>query len=78
MRVKRTDLNRQLTIGEPGYVLVTCMDIYERLRNSEQSRRLAWQVFQEIRQVLEFGRLFLYLSASARNFSREIANFSIE
>src|SRR6201987_6373433 len=33
--------------------LRTCMDIYERLRNSEQSRRLAWQVFQEIRQVLE-------------------------
>ena len=29
------------------------MDIYERLRNSEQSRRLAWQVLQEIRQVLE-------------------------
>ena len=29
------------------------MDIYERLRASEQSRRLAWQVLQEIRQVLE-------------------------
>jgi hypothetical protein len=29
------------------------MDIYERLRQSEQSRRLAWQVLQEIRQVLE-------------------------
>src|ERR1700748_3573413 len=29
------------------------MDLYERLRQSEQSRRLAWQVFQEIRQVLE-------------------------
>jgi hypothetical protein len=33
--------------------LRTCMDIYERLRNSEQSRRLAWQVLQEIREVLE-------------------------
>lgn len=29
------------------------IDIYERLRQSEQSRRLAWQVLQEIRQVLE-------------------------
>src|ERR1700757_3265959 len=29
------------------------MDLYERLRQSEQSRRLAWQVLQEIRQVLE-------------------------
>ena len=29
------------------------MDIYERLWQSEQSRRLAWQVLQEIRQVLE-------------------------
>jgi hypothetical protein len=29
------------------------MDVYERLRQSEQSRGLAWQVLQEIRQVLE-------------------------
>jgi hypothetical protein len=29
------------------------MDVYERLRQSEQSRRLAWQVLQEIRLVLE-------------------------
>lgn len=29
------------------------MDLNERLRQSEQSRRLAWQVLQEIRQVLE-------------------------
>ena len=29
------------------------MDLYDRLRQSEQSRRLAWQVLQEIRQVLE-------------------------
>jgi hypothetical protein len=29
------------------------MDIYERLKVSEQSRLLAWQVLQEIRQVLE-------------------------
>ena len=29
------------------------MDIQERLRQSEQSRRLAWQVLQEIRHVLE-------------------------
>lgn len=29
------------------------MDIYERLSQSEQNRRLAWQVLQEIRQVLE-------------------------
>ena len=29
------------------------MDIYERLQQSEQSRRLAWQVLQEIRHVLE-------------------------
>jgi hypothetical protein len=29
------------------------MDAYERLRASEQSRRLAWQVLQEIRLVLE-------------------------
>jgi hypothetical protein len=29
------------------------MDLYERLRQSEQSRRLAWQVLQEIRHVLE-------------------------
>jgi hypothetical protein len=29
------------------------MDIHERLRQSEQSRRLAWQVLQEVRQVLE-------------------------
>jgi len=31
----------------------TYMDVYERLHQSEQSRRLAWQVLQEIRQVLE-------------------------
>ena len=30
------------------------MDIYERLRQSEQSWRLAWQVLQEIRQVFGF------------------------
>jgi hypothetical protein len=29
------------------------MDLVERLHQSEQSRRLAWQVLQEIRQVLE-------------------------
>jgi hypothetical protein len=29
------------------------MDLYERLRASEQSRRLAWRVLQEIRLVLE-------------------------
>ena len=29
------------------------MWLSERLRKSEQSRRLAWQVLQEIRQVLE-------------------------
>ena len=29
------------------------IDIHERLRQSEQSRRLAWHVFQEIRHVLE-------------------------
>jgi hypothetical protein len=29
------------------------MDIYERLRQSEQSRRLAWPILQEIRHVLE-------------------------
>ena len=29
------------------------MDVYERLCQSEQSRRLAWQILQEIRQVLE-------------------------
>ena len=29
------------------------MDLGELLRFSEQSRRLAWQVLQEIRQVLE-------------------------
>jgi hypothetical protein len=29
------------------------MDVNECLRQSEQSRRLAWQVLQEIRQVLE-------------------------
>jgi hypothetical protein len=29
------------------------MAVYERLRQSEQSRRLAWQVLQEIRLVLE-------------------------
>src|SRR5215471_16458946 len=29
------------------------MDVYERLRQSEQSRRLAWRVIQEIRLVLE-------------------------
>jgi hypothetical protein len=29
------------------------MDPYERLRSSEQSRRLAWRVLQEIRLVLE-------------------------
>jgi hypothetical protein len=29
------------------------MDLYERLRESEQSRRLAWRVLQEIRLVLE-------------------------
>jgi hypothetical protein len=36
-------------------VLCSCehMDLYKRLRQSEQSRRLAWQVLQEIRQVLE-------------------------
>jgi hypothetical protein len=31
----------------------TYMDISERLRQSEQSRRLAWQVLQEMGQVLE-------------------------
>ena len=29
------------------------MNLYERLWQSEQSRQLAWQVLQEIRQVLE-------------------------
>jgi hypothetical protein len=29
------------------------MDLYERLRQSEQSRLQAWQVLQEIRQVLD-------------------------
>jgi hypothetical protein len=29
------------------------MDLYERLRACEQSRRLAWRVLQEIRLVLE-------------------------
>jgi hypothetical protein len=29
------------------------MDLEERLRDSEQCRRLAWQVLQEIRIVLE-------------------------
>src|SRR5215469_13041791 len=29
------------------------MDLYERLQTSEQSRRLAWRVLQEIRLVLE-------------------------
>ncbi|MBV9874079.1 MAG: hypothetical protein JO025_05075 [Verrucomicrobia bacterium] len=29
------------------------MEIHERLQQSEQSRRLAWQVLQEIRYVLE-------------------------
>jgi len=29
------------------------MDLDERLGRSEQSRRLAWQVLQETRQVLE-------------------------
>ena len=29
------------------------MNVSERLRSSEQSRRLAWQVLQEIRRVLE-------------------------
>jgi hypothetical protein len=29
------------------------MDLNERLRASEQSRRLAWRVLQEIRLVLE-------------------------
>ena len=29
------------------------MNAYERLRSSEQSHRMAWQVLQEIRQVLE-------------------------
>jgi hypothetical protein len=29
------------------------MDLYERLRASEESRRLAWRVLQEIRMVLE-------------------------
>ena len=29
------------------------MDMHERLRQSDQIRRLAWQVLQEIRQVLE-------------------------
>jgi len=29
------------------------MDLYERLQASEQSRRLAWRVLQEIRLVLE-------------------------
>jgi hypothetical protein len=29
------------------------MDLYERLQASEQSRRLAWHVLQEIRLVLE-------------------------
>jgi hypothetical protein len=29
------------------------MDVYERLRRSEQYRRLAWQVLEEIRTILE-------------------------
>jgi hypothetical protein len=29
------------------------MDLDERLRKSEQSRRLVWQALQEIRSVLE-------------------------
>jgi hypothetical protein len=35
------------------YVPVNTMDLEERFHQSEQSRRLAWQVLQEIRQVLE-------------------------
>jgi hypothetical protein len=31
----------------------TYVNVYERLRQSEQSRRLAWQVLQEIRLALE-------------------------
>lgn len=31
----------------------TCMGIYERLREGEQSRRLAWQVVQKVLRVLE-------------------------
>ena len=31
----------------------TYIDVYERLRQSEQSRRLAWHVLQEIRLVLQ-------------------------
>jgi hypothetical protein len=46
--------HRRFTTSLAQYVFYrTYMDIHERLRQSVQSRRLAWQVLQEIRQVLE-------------------------
>jgi hypothetical protein len=50
------------------------MDVYERLRQSEQSRRLAWQVLQEIRQVLEIlgGQRIRYESELKRFRAKQI------
>ncbi len=48
------------------------VDIYERLRTSEQSRRLAWQVLQEIRQVLEiFGDQRIPYEGERKRFRAE-------
>jgi hypothetical protein len=40
-------------LKEAVYVVTDIYESSERLRQSEQSRRLAWQLLQEIRQVLE-------------------------
>jgi hypothetical protein len=48
------------------------MDVYERLWASEQSRRLTWQVLQEIRQVLEIlGDLRIPYEGERKRFRAE-------
>jgi hypothetical protein len=48
------------------------MDIHERLWQSEQSRRLAWRVLQEIRRVLEiFGDQRIPYEGERKRFRAE-------
>jgi hypothetical protein len=57
------------------YVPVNTMDLEERLHQSEQRQRLAWQVLQEIRQVLEIlGDLRIPYEGERKRF-RAVGNF---
>ena len=66
---------RQLRCGNRN-VLLNTLDLQERLRDSQQSRRLAWQVLPEIRQgdFHQLGQDFDELEkiASERELPRDV------